>query len=83
MTTVTFDTLEFVRRLRQAGFDDTQSEAVVRVLADSQSQLVTREYFDLKLDKVMEHVDLKLEKTNWMLGVLVALNAAVLVKQFF
>ena len=47
MSTVTFDTLEATRRLRDAGFDEKQAEAVVRVLSDSQNILVTREYLDL------------------------------------
>jgi hypothetical protein len=29
MSTITFDTLDFTRKLRDAGFDERQSEAVV------------------------------------------------------
>ena len=33
MGTITFDTLSFTRKLRDAGFDERQAEAVVRVMA--------------------------------------------------
>ena len=36
MTTITFDTLEGAAKLRAAGFDEMQDEAVVRVLAHAQ-----------------------------------------------
>ncbi len=42
MSTLTFDTVEFTRKLRAAGFDQKQAETVVRVMADAQSALVTR-----------------------------------------
>lgn len=51
MSTITFDTHEFVTKLRDAGFDEKQAEAVVRVVASSQGELVTSTYFDLKLEK--------------------------------
>lgn len=60
MSTVTFDTLEFTRRLREAGFDEKQAEAVVRVLAESQERLVTREYFDARLEAMELRLTIKL-----------------------
>lgn len=52
MSAVPFDTLDFTHRLREAGFDEKQAEVVVRVLADAQNQLVTREYLDTKLESM-------------------------------
>jgi len=72
VATVTFDTLEGVRRLREVGFDEKQAEAVVRVLADAQEHLVTPEHFDAKF-----------EKLQWMIGILIALAIANFTKQFF
>jgi hypothetical protein len=72
MSTVTFDTLDATRRLREAGFDEKQAETVVRVLSDAQDRLVTREHFDAKFDKL-----------QWMLGIVIALAAANFAKQFF
>ena len=52
--TVVFDTLEGVRRLKEAGHSEKQAESVIRVLADSQARLVTKEYFDLKVEIIDE-----------------------------
>ncbi len=60
MSTVTFDTLEFTRKLRDAGFDEKQAETVVRVLAESQEKLVTREHFDAKLEALELRLTIKL-----------------------
>ena len=79
MSTVTFDTLDFTRRLREAGFDEKQAETVVRVLSDAQDRLVTREYFDAR----MAVVDAKFDKVTWMLGAVLALAIANFAKQFF
>ncbi len=79
MTTVTFDTLTFTRKLRDAGFDEKQAEAVVRVVADAQNNLVTRDYFDAK----MSLVDVKFDKLTWMLGAVLGLAIANFVKQYF
>jgi hypothetical protein len=79
MSTVTFDTLDAMRRLRDAGFDEKQAESVVRVLSDAQSNLVTREHFDAR----MEVIDAKFDKLTWMIGVLIAIALANFAKQFF
>ena len=72
MATVTFDTLDATRKLRDAGFDEKQAETVVRVLAEAQSNLVTKEHFDAKFDRLY-----------WILGVLLAFAIANFSKQFF
>jgi len=72
MSTITFDTLEATRKLRDAGFDERQAETVVRVLSDAQSALVTRDHFDTKFSQL-----------QWMLGVIIALAIANFAKQFF
>ena len=48
-----FDTLGAARRLREGGADEPLAEAVVDVVVDATSDLVTREYFDQR----MGHVD--------------------------
>jgi hypothetical protein len=65
MSTITFDTLDAARKLRDAGFDEKQAETVVRVLSEAQSSLVTREHFDAKFALV-----------QWMLAALLALAIA-------
>ena len=79
MSTITFDTLDATRRLRDAGFDEKQAEAVVRVLSDAQSNLVTREHFDSS----MALIDAKFDKLSWMMGIMIAIAAANFAKQFF
>ena len=79
MSTITFDTLEFTRKLRDAGFDEKQAEAVVRVMADAQGSLVTREHFDAKIDILR----LENSHTRWMLGAVLAVAVANFAKQFF
>ena len=79
MSGVTFDTLEFTRKLKDAGFDEKQAETVVRVLADAQDRLVTREHFDTKIELLrMENAH-----TRWMIGALIALAVTNFAKQFF
>lgn len=60
MSTITFDTLEFTRKLREAGFDEKQAETVVRVLVEAQERLVTREHFDAKLEALELRLTIKL-----------------------
>lgn len=43
MTIVTFDTLELVEKLKSAGIEQKQAEAVVRVIAEAQNGIATKE----------------------------------------
>lgn len=79
MSTITFDTLDATRKLRDAGFDEKQAETVVRVLFDAQSALITREHFDAKFAVV----EAKMDKLSWMMGILIALAVANFAKQYF
>ncbi len=83
MSTVTFDTLDFMRKLREAGFDERQAEAVVRIMADAQAALVTREHFDAKMETLETRLDAKIDKLSWMMGILIAMAVANFAKQFF
>lgn len=69
MSAVTFDTLEAVKRLRDAGYDEKQAEAIVRVIGDAQERLVTKEHFDSRFNLL-----------QWMVGFNLALSLAVLWK---
>ncbi len=79
MSTVTFDTLTFTRKLRDAGFNEKQAEAVVRVVAYAQDNVVTRDHFDSK----MSIIDVKFDKLTWMLGAVLGLAIANFAKQYF
>jgi hypothetical protein len=79
MATITFDTLNFTRKLRDAGFNEAQAEAVVRVVADAQDNVVTRDHFDSK----MHVIDARFDKLTWMLGAVLGLAIANFAKQYF
>ncbi len=90
MTTVTFDTLELVAKLKTAGFPQAQAEAVVRVISEAQDTLVSNLTLDhrlketeLRLDSRFEHIDGELKLNRWMLGVLLAGVISLVLKAFF
>ena len=79
MTTITFDTLELVDRLKNAGIPQEQAEAVVRVINEAQDGLVTKHDLteaknEIKADMNVrfERIDSELKLNRWMLGVLLA-----------
>lgn len=51
MTTIIFDTHKFIRRLRSAGFEEAQAEAVAEAFQEAQAESlpVTRDYLDTRL----------------------------------
>jgi hypothetical protein len=81
MASVTFDTHKFVRRLREAGFQEDQAEALTEALrfAIDDSELVTRK--DLQIELAPVKSDLSVIK--WMLGLLLGGVAALVLKSFF
>jgi hypothetical protein len=79
MTTITFDTLKLVDKLKAAGISQEQAEAVVRVIAEAQDELVTKTYLDIKLSLIL--TDLAILK--WMMGVLLAGVLSLVLKAFF
>ncbi|HIJ97074.1 MAG TPA: DUF1640 domain-containing protein [Desulfuromonadales bacterium] len=81
MSTITFDTHLFVRRLKDAGFDEKQAESLSEAMraAIDESELVTKKDFQIELAPIK--ADLNLLK--WMLGALIAMTIANFAKQFF
>ena len=53
MTTITFDTHAFIKRLTEAGFTESQAAALAAELAKAQeagiAELVTKSYLDARL----------------------------------
>ncbi len=47
-----FDTLKAAQRLRDGGADEPLAEAVVDVISDATAELLTREYFDQRMDQI-------------------------------
>ena len=90
MTTITFDTLELVDKLKTAGISQEQAEAVVRVIAEAQNGLVTKHDLieaknEIKADMNVrfERIDGELKLNRWMLGVLLAGVISLVLKAFF
>jgi hypothetical protein len=79
MTTITFDTLELVDKLKSAGIPQEQAAAVVRVIAEAQARLVTKD--DLEITLLPAKTDLAVIK--WMMGVLLAGVLSLVLKAFF
>jgi hypothetical protein len=79
MTTITFDTLDLVDKLKNAGIPQEQAEAVVRVIADAQNKLVTKDDLEIALSPLK--TDLAVLK--WMIGILIAGVMSLVLKTFF
>ncbi len=81
MTTVTFDTHKFVRKLKEAGFEEKQAEALTEAMQAviHESELVTKQ--DLQIELAPVKADINLMK--WMLGAILGLALANFAKQFF
>ena len=90
MTTITFDTLDLVDKLKSAGIPQSQAEAVVRVIAEAQEGLVTKQNLseaknEIKAEMAVrfERIDGELKLNRWMLGVLLAGVVSLVLKAFF
>lgn len=90
MTIITFDTLHLVDKLKSAGIPQKQAEAVIRVIAEAQDQLVTKDDLKSALDDVINpiKIDLAILKTDslaikWMMGILIAGVMFIVIKTFF
>lgn len=87
MSTITFDTLKYVRQLEASGVAPLQAEAFVNaqreILSDvMDTSLATRSDAERIERKLIEH-DAKFDKLQWMLGIVIALAAANFAKQYF
>jgi len=80
MTTITFDTHKFVRKLKEAGFEERQAEALTEAMQAviHESELVTKR--DLQIELAPIKADINLMK--WMLGAVLGLAIANFAKQF-
>jgi hypothetical protein len=83
MATITFDSLRVADKLKSAGFTAEQAEAVVRVIAEAQEDLVTIKDLDAALSPLK--TDLAVLKTEvsqikWMLGFVIGGIIAILAK---
>ena len=74
MTTITFDTLAYVKTLREAGVEEKQAEAQAAALAamlkSSVTDLATKQDIDLlRAELKRDATELKAELIRWVVGV--------------
>ncbi|BBO19995.1 conserved hypothetical protein [Candidatus Desulfobacillus denitrificans] len=81
MASITSDTHKFIRRLKEAGVPESQAEAMAEALRDAQgeAELVTKQDMQLELAPIKADVQL----IKWMLGILLAGVASLVIKSFF
>lgn len=87
MSSVTFDTLKFVERLKAAGIPEGQARAMVEAqaeaLADSSSSMLATKTDLSRIElKLAEH-DGEFRLLKWMMGILLAGVASLVLKSFF
>ena len=76
MASITFDSLKLADRLKTAGFTAEQAEAVVRVIAEAQDELVTKKDLEIALAPVKADIHL----LKWMTGFVLAGVVGILLK---
>ncbi len=81
MSTITFDTHKFVRKLKESGFDEKQAEALTEAMQDAiaDSELVTKK--DLQIELAPVKTDMQILK--WMNGLVLGGIVAMVMKTFF
>jgi len=95
MITVAFDTLKFSKRLKEAGFTESQAEALAEAIKDAsgEAELATKadvaevkrdiKELELKIDARFEGLKGELILVKWMLGLLLGGIVALILKTFF
>jgi len=81
MSTVTFDTLRFVKTLEAGGLDEKQAEAIASAYRDASTdrELVTK--IDLQLE--LGPIKSELHMMKWMMGLILGGVVALVLKSFF
>ena len=82
MTTITFDTLHLVDKLRAAAISQDQAEAFIRVVAEAQDELVTKDYLKSSLDDAINPIKTDLAVLKWMMGIIIAGVMSIVIKIF-
>lgn len=86
MSTITFDTLKFTRRLKESGLPDKQAEAIADAFRDAQSEadLATRQDLGIAVKELeVKIATTESNLTRWIVGagfLQTALIAALLLK---
>ncbi|WP_089728994.1 hypothetical protein [Candidatus Thiosymbion oneisti] len=88
MASITFDTLKFVRRLKDSGIPEAQAEAVAEAFkeASGEAELATKQDIE-RLKQDIERLELRMDGefrlVKWMLSATFAGIVALILKSFF
>lgn len=79
MSTITFDTLKFARKLASSGFPPEQADALAEAFRDATSEeLVTRDYLNSRIVDVEAKIEAaKGDIIKWVAGLLIAQAAVI------
>ena len=81
MTTITFDILKFVERLKAAGVPEAQAKAETEAFAEVLSMVdvaTQRDLKELETSLKRDMVELKVDLLKWMVGLLLGQTALLL-----
>ncbi|AHF03432.1 hypothetical protein MARPU_05725 [Marichromatium purpuratum 984] len=75
MTTITFDTHQFIRTIKDAGIPENQAEAIAQAFKEAQTaqRPVTPEHLDYRLRELELKMDVRIAEaradlTRWIIG---------------
>jgi hypothetical protein len=83
MATITFDSLRIADKLKTAGFTAEQAEAVVRVIVETQDELVTRNDLNSALSPLrtdLAVIKAEMTQIKWLQGLVIGGIVAILAK---
>ena len=86
MASITFDTLKFAQRLKEAGVPDKQAEAEAEALAEvfqsNLDQLPTKSDLDHRLTEMEARLMGQITLVKWMLALVIIVNVVPVLKTF-
>ena len=82
MTAITFNSLQFVQDMQDAGMPEKQAKAEAKILSETFSEsgkdIATKEHLDLRLAEIRAEIKGEFQLTRWMIGALFAVSALTL-----
>lgn len=85
MSTVTFDTLKFVKTLEASGIDAKQAEVIAAAYRDASNdqELVTKDSLKLELQVELAPIKPELQVMKWMNSLVLGGIIVLILKSFF
>lgn len=85
MSSVTFDTLKFVKTLEASGIEAKQAEAIAAAYRDATAdqQLVTKQDLEIALQKELAPIKSEMQLMKWMMTLVLGGIVVLILKSFF